>query len=73
MRIQWLVGGATLKTETSGVDGSAQQNLSSLLQLQVEQKQLLVTCRAALLHQDGAELLAWSSSLQLLVHCEHDL
>ncbi|XP_075901672.1 vascular cell adhesion protein 1b isoform X2 [Nelusetta ayraudi] len=68
VRIQWLVGGATLKTETSGVDGSAQQNLSSLLQLQVEQKQLLVTCRAALLHQDGAELLAWNSSLQLLVH-----
>lgn len=73
MRIQWLVGGATLKTETSDVDGSVQQNISSLLQLQVEQKQLLVTCRAALLHQDGAELLARNSSLQLLVHCEYDL
>lgn len=73
VRMQWLVGGATLKTETSSVDGSARQNLSSLLQLQVEQKQLLVTCRAALLHQDGAELLARSSSLQLSVHCEPDL
>lgn len=68
--MQWLVGGATLKTETSDADGSAQQNLSSLLQLQVDQKQLLVTCRAVLLHQNGAELLARSSSLQLLVHCK---
>lgn len=73
VRMQWLVGRATLKTETSGTDGSAQQNLTSLLQLQVEQKQLLVTCRVALLHEDGAELLARSSSLQLLVHCEPDL
>lgn len=73
VRMQWLVGGATLKTETSGVDGSARQNLSSQLQLQVQQKQLQVTCRATLLHQDGAELLARSSSLQLLVHCEPHL
>lgn len=71
--MQWLVGGATLKTETCDADRWAQKNLSSLLQLQVEKKQLQITCRVALLLQNGAELLARSSSLQLLVHCELDL
>lgn len=69
MRIHWLLGNTTLKTETMRLNGSS-QNISSVLQLRVENKHLVLTCRAELLMQNGEDLQSRTTSVPLQVHCK---
>lgn len=69
MRLLWLSGNTTLMSESFGFSGSL-QNVSSVLQLQVQEDQQALTCRAELLLEDGGVWRSRRTGVPLQVHCE---
>ncbi|XP_041791699.1 vascular cell adhesion protein 1b [Chelmon rostratus] len=67
MRIQWLSGNTVLMSESFSFSGSL-QNVSSVLQHQVEEDQQVLTCRAELLTEDGNVWRSRRTSIPLQVH-----
>ncbi|KAM3619818.1 uncharacterized protein V6R79_014029 [Siganus canaliculatus] len=67
MRIQWLLGNKTLRSESFRFSGSL-QNVSSVLRLLVEEGQEVVTCKAELLTEDRNMSRSRMSSVNLQVH-----
>ncbi|XP_035509389.1 vascular cell adhesion protein 1-like [Morone saxatilis] len=67
MRVQWLLGNTTLMSESLRFPGSL-QNVSSVLQHQVEEDQQVLTCRAELLTEDGDMWRSRKISVRLQVH-----
>lgn len=69
MKILWLLGNTTLMSESFASSGSL-QNISSVLQLEVNGDQPDLTCRAELLMEDGKLWRSRRTSVPLHVHCE---
>ncbi|KAF3834607.1 hypothetical protein F7725_027165 [Dissostichus mawsoni] len=69
MRILWLSGNRTLMSESLRFSGSL-QNVSSVLQYQVQEDQPVLVCRAELLREDGDVWRSRRTSVALKVHCE---
>lgn len=69
MRIRWLSGNATLRSESFSFSGSL-RNVSSVLRHRVEEEQLVLTCGAELLREDGDVWRSRRTSVPLQVHCE---
>ncbi|XP_068176446.1 vascular cell adhesion protein 1b [Antennarius striatus] len=67
MRIQWLSGNRSLKSESFRFSGSL-LNISSVLQHRVEEDQQILTCRAELLMEDGDVWRTRSTTVRLQVH-----
>ncbi|KAK1897200.1 Vascular cell adhesion protein 1 [Dissostichus eleginoides] len=67
MRILWLSGNRTLMSESLRFSGSL-QNVSSVLQYQVQEDQPVLVCRAELLREDGDVWRSRRTSVALKVH-----
>ncbi|XP_040039275.2 vascular cell adhesion protein 1b isoform X2 [Gasterosteus aculeatus] len=67
MKILWLLGNTTLMSESFASSGSL-QNISSVLQLEVNGDQPDLTCRAELLMEDGKLWRSRRTSVPLHVH-----
>lgn len=67
MRILWLSGNTTLKSELFTFSGSL-QNVSSVLQHHVTEEQQDLSCWVELLTEGGDELTSRTSSIDLQVH-----
>ncbi|XP_034092831.1 vascular cell adhesion protein 1-like isoform X3 [Gymnodraco acuticeps] len=67
MRILWLSGNRTLLSESLRFSGSL-QNVSSVLQYQVQEDQPVLVCRAELLREDGDVWRSRRTSVALKVH-----
>lgn len=67
MRILWLCGNTTLMSESFRFSGSL-QNVSSVLQHQVEEDEQVLTCRAELLTEAGDVWRSRWTSVPLQVH-----
>ncbi|XP_022071323.2 vascular cell adhesion protein 1b [Acanthochromis polyacanthus] len=67
LRIRWLSGNTTLMLKSFGFSGSL-QNISSVLQHQIEEDQQVLTCRVELLMEDGDVWRYKRTSISLQVH-----
>ncbi|XP_023148765.2 vascular cell adhesion protein 1b [Amphiprion ocellaris] len=67
LRIRWLSGNTTLMLESFRFSGSL-QNISSVLQHQIEEDQQVLTCRVELLMEDGDVWRYKRTSISLQVH-----
>uniref|UniRef100_A0A8C2Z1M4 Vascular cell adhesion molecule 1b n=1 Tax=Cyclopterus lumpus TaxID=8103 RepID=A0A8C2Z1M4_CYCLU len=67
LRLLWLSGNTTLMSESFGFSGSL-QNVSSVLQLRVQEDQHVLTCRAELLMEDGGVWRSRRTGVALQVH-----
>ncbi|XP_045886504.1 vascular cell adhesion protein 1b [Micropterus dolomieu] len=67
MRIRWLSGNATLRSESFSFSGSL-RNVSSVLRHRVEEEQLVLTCGAELLREEGDVWRSRRTSVPLQVH-----
>ncbi|KAL3047957.1 hypothetical protein OYC64_022005 [Pagothenia borchgrevinki] len=67
MRILWLSGNRTLMSESLRFSGSL-QNVSSVLQYQVQEDQPVLVCRAELLREDGDVWRSRTTGVALKVH-----
>lgn len=69
MRIQWLSGNTSLKSEFFRFS-DAVQNVSSDLQYRAEEGEQIVTCRAELLTEGGEVWRSRRTNVSLQIHCE---
>lgn len=69
MMIQWLSGNTILMSEMFSFSDSL-QNISSVLQHQVEEDQQVLTCRAELPTEDRDMQRSKKTTVPLQVHCE---
>ncbi|XP_041862703.1 vascular cell adhesion protein 1b [Melanotaenia boesemani] len=67
LRIRWLLGNATLKSELFRFSGSL-QNISSALKHRVQEDQPVLMCKAELLTEDGGVWRSRNSTRPLQIH-----
>lgn len=67
LRMRWMLGNVTLTLESFRFSGSL-QNISSVLQHQVEEDQQVLTCRVELLTEDGDIWRSRRTSVPLQIH-----